>query len=83
MHSSLTNFIHNFLVSALFAEDVEEHGSGNDTIVTKEIYPQIVGFRKKWSKFQFIATPNLYFEVLKKQFIYPCFLKVMDWSFIS
>ena len=58
--SALTNFIRNFLVSLLFAENVEEQGSGNDRLVTKEMYPKIVGFRKKWSNFEFIATANLY-----------------------
>ena len=66
VRGALTNFIRNFLVSVLFAENVEEHGNGNDRIVTKEMYPKIVGFRKKWSKFEFIATVNLYFEVLKE-----------------
>lgn len=30
------------------------------------MYPKIVGFCKKWSKFEFIATANLYFEDLKE-----------------
>ena len=65
---ALTNFICNFLLSVLFVENFEEHGNGNRRIVTKEIYPKIVGFRKKWSwsKFEFIATANLYFEDLKE-----------------
>ena len=63
---ALTNFIRNFLVSLLFAEKVEEHGNGNNRIVTKEMYPKIVGFCKEWSKFEFIANVNLYFEVLKE-----------------
>ena len=65
---ALTNFICNFLLSVLFVVNFEEHGNGNRRIVTKEIYPKIVGFRKKWSwsKFEFIATANLYFEDLKE-----------------
>ena len=50
----------------LFVENVEGHGNGNGRFVTKEMYPKIVGFCKKWSKFEFIATTNLYFEVLKE-----------------
>ena len=48
----------------MFAENVEQSGSGKDRIVTKEMYPKIVGFRKKWSKFVFIGSANLYFQVL-------------------
>ena len=30
------------------------------------MFPKLVGFRKKWSKFLFIATANLYFKVLNE-----------------
>ena len=30
------------------------------------MFPKIVGFRKKWSNFEFIATANLYLKVLKE-----------------
>ena len=50
----------------MFAENVEEQGNENERLVTKEMFPKIVGFQKKWSKFFFIATANLYFEVLNK-----------------
>ena len=35
-------------------------------MATKEMYHRIVGFHKKWSKFEFIAMADLYFEVLKE-----------------
>ena len=30
------------------------------------MFPKLVGFRKKWSKFLFTATANLYFKVLNE-----------------
>ena len=30
------------------------------------MFPKIVGFHKKWSNFEFIATANLYLKVLKE-----------------
>ena len=49
----------------MLAENVEEQGDGNE-LVTKEMFPKIVGFQTKWSKFLFIATANVYFEVLNE-----------------
>ena len=48
----------------MFAENVEEQGDRNERLVTKEMFPKM--FRKKWSKFFFVATANLYFEVLNE-----------------
>ena len=47
--SALSSFLRNFVVTVLFGENVEEHGSGKGSLVTKEMYPRIIGFRKKWS----------------------------------
>lgn len=65
LHNALTNFIRN-LVSVLFAGKIEEHGNGNDGIITKDMYTKIVGIPEIWSKFEFIATVKLYFKVLKE-----------------
>ena len=59
------SFLRNCLVT-MFAENVEEQGDGNERLATKEMFPKIVEFRKKWSKFLFIAAANLYFEVLNE-----------------
>lgn len=64
MHQGLSNFLRNLLCFLLFCENVEEAGSGKDAIVTKKMYPKIVGFRKEWSNYKTIATANLYFQVL-------------------
>ena len=63
---ALANFIRNLLVSLLFVENVEQQGSGVNSIVTKEMYSKLVGFRKKWGKFEFVATTNLYYRVLRE-----------------
>ena len=39
--------LRNLLNSVLFAENVEENGSGKDVLVTKETYPKTCGFCKK------------------------------------
>ena len=62
--NALKNFLRNYLTSLLFAENVEENGNGKNALVTKETYPKIVGFRKKWLKHQFVATANLFLKVL-------------------
>lgn len=63
---ALTNFLRNFVVSLLFAENVEESGSGKNSVVTKDMYPKIVGFRKKWLKFEFIIVVGMYLKVLNQ-----------------
>ena len=64
--NALKNFLRNYLTSLLFAENVEENGNGKNALVTKETYPKIVGFRKKWLKHQFVATANLFLKVLNE-----------------
>ena len=64
--SALSSFLRNFVVTVLFGENVEEHGSGKGSLVTKEMYPRIIGFRKKWSKLQFLASANMFFRVLNE-----------------
>ena len=64
--NALANFLRNFLVSLLFVENCEEQGNGKHSLVTKEMYPKIVGYRKKWSNFEFIGSANLYYQVLKE-----------------
>ena len=44
---ALENFLRNFFTTLLFAENVEEHGSGKNSLVTKETYAKVIGFRKK------------------------------------
>lgn len=36
--------------------NVEEQGDGNERLLTKELLPKIVGFQKKWLKFQHTYT---------------------------
>ena len=64
--AALASFFRNYLVTMMFAENVEEQGDGNERLVIKEMFPKLIGFRKKWSKLPFIATANLYFEVLNE-----------------
>ena len=37
-----------FLATMLFAENAEHQGSGEDSLVTKEMYPKIIGCKRKW-----------------------------------
>ena len=60
----LSNFLRNFLCLLLFAQNVEEQGSGKDALVTKIMYPKIIGYRKKWNKFEWVATATLCYRVL-------------------
>ena len=39
----LLNFLRNFWCMLLFAENVVEQGSGIDLLVTKKMYPNIIG----------------------------------------
>ena len=64
--TALNKFLKNFLNSLLFVENVEENGSGKDALVTTETYPEVVGFRKKWLKYEFVATANLFLKVLNE-----------------
>ena len=41
-------------------------GSGKDRLVTKPMYPKIVRFRKKWSKYSTLAITNLFVKVLSE-----------------
>ena len=43
--SALSSFLGNLLVTMLFAENVEHQESGNDSYVTKEMYPTIIRFK--------------------------------------
>ena len=66
IHRGLSNFIRNFLPFLLFTENAEEQGKGKDGIVTRKLYPKIVGFRKDWTKYSTIAIANLFFKVLSE-----------------
>ena len=43
MQWGLLNFLRNFWCMLIFAENVVEQGSGVDLLVTKKIYPKIMG----------------------------------------
>ena len=60
----LSNFFRNFLPILLFAENVEEQGNGKDAIVTRLMFPKIIGLHKKWSMFEWIGVANLFYKVL-------------------
>ena len=61
---ALKNVLRNFLTTLLFAENVEEHGSGKNSLVTKETYAKVIGLHKKWLKVEFIVVTNLLLKVL-------------------
>ena len=44
---ALKNFLRNFFTTLLFAENVEEHGLGKNSLVTKETYAKVIKFCKK------------------------------------
>ena len=50
--SALSSFLRNFLVTMVFAENVEHQGTSKDFLVTKEIYPKIIRFKKEWQHLQ-------------------------------
>ena len=64
--NALSSFIRNFVISAFFVENVEEQGSGKDSLVTKEMYPKIVGYQKKWLKLEFLASANMFYRILNE-----------------
>ena len=62
--SVLSSFLQKFLITMLFARNVEEQGSGKESLVTKEMYSEIIGFKKKWRELKFLASANTFFPVL-------------------
>ena len=50
----------------LFAKNVEEQGSGKELLVTKEMNPKVIGFKKKWRELTFLASANTFFCVLNE-----------------
>ena len=62
----LSNFLRNFWCMLLFAENVVEQGSGVDSLVTKKMYPKIIGMRKKFMQFGWFATAILFYKVLNE-----------------
>ena len=48
----------------MFAENVEEHGSGKNSLITKETYAKVIVFCKKWFKVEFIVVTNLFLKLL-------------------
>ena len=62
--AALASFLLSYLLTIMLDENVEEQGDRNEELITKEIFQKIVGFQKIWSKFLFVVTANLYFEVL-------------------
>ena len=44
---ALKNFLRNFFTTLLFAENVEKHGLGKNSLVTKETYAKVIKFCKK------------------------------------
>ena len=59
----LSNFLRNFWCMVLFAENVVEQGSGVDLLVTKKMYPKIIGIRKKFTQFGSFAAAILFYKV--------------------
>ena len=49
----------------LFPKNVEEQASGKESLVTKEMYPKIIGL-KKWRELKFLASANTFFCVLNE-----------------
>ena len=62
--TALKNFLQNFVATILFAENVNEKGSGRNIVLTKEIYTRIVDFLKKRLKVEFVVMAGLYLKVL-------------------
>ena len=62
----LSNFLRNFWCMLLFAENVVEQGSGVDSLVTKKMYPKIIGMRKKFTQFGWFAAAILFYKVLNE-----------------
>ena len=50
----------------LFAENVVEQDSGIDSLVTKKMFPKIIGMQKKIMLFGWFATAILFYKVLNK-----------------
>ena len=63
---SLSIILRNFLCMLLFAENVVKQGSGVDSLVTKKMYPKIIGVRKKFTQFGWFAAAILVYKVLNK-----------------
>ena len=66
VHRGLSNVIRNFLTFILFTENAEEQRMGKDVIVTRKVYPKIIGFRKDWTNYGTIATAYLFLNVLSE-----------------
>ena len=66
MQRGLPNFLRNFWCILLFAENVVEQGLGVDSLVTKKMYPKIIGMRKKFMQFGWFATAILFYKVLNE-----------------
>ena len=47
MQQGLSDFLRNFWCMLLFAENVVEQDSGIDSLVTKKMFPKIIGMQKK------------------------------------
>ena len=62
----LSNFLRNFWCMLLFAENVVEQGSGVDSLVTKKMYPKIIGMRKKFMQFGWFAAAIQFYKVLNE-----------------
>ena len=59
--SVLSSFLRNFSVKMLFTENLEHQGSGKNSLVTKEMYPKIIRFKKKWCDLKFLVSANILF----------------------
>ena len=66
MQRGLPNFLRNFWCMLLFADNVVEQGLGVDSLVTKKMYPKIIGMRKKFMQFGWFATAILFYKVLNE-----------------
>ena len=66
VQQGLSNFLRNFWCMLLFAENVVEQGSGVDSLVTKKMYPKIIGMRKKFTQFGWFAAAILFYKVLNE-----------------
>ena len=50
----------------LFAGNIEHQGSGRDSLMRKEMYPKIIGFKKKWYDLKVLAGANIFFLALNE-----------------
>ena len=66
VQQGLSNFLRNFWCMLLFAENVVGQSSGVDSLVTKKMYPKIIGMRTKFTQFDWFAAAIPFYKVLNE-----------------